>query len=73
MDKFERVRACYQHAALLYESGQRLTNTSLRDRFGPDAVRMDAVSRVIRDCVAAGFIRVADPAKPKSGYVPYWA
>lgn len=73
MDKTERVRACYQHTALLYEDGHRLTNTSLRDRFGPDEVRVDAMSRVIRDCLDAGLIRVADPAKPKSGYVPHWA
>lgn len=73
MDKAERVRACYQHAALLHEGGQRLTNTSLRDRFGPGEVRVDAMSRVIRDCVEAGLIRVADPSKPKSGYLPYWA
>jgi len=73
MDKVERVRACYQHAALLYEDGHRLTNTTLRDRFGSNVVRVDAMSRVIRDCLDAGLIRVADPAKPKSGYVPYWA
>ena len=72
LTRTEWMRACYQHSALLYEDGHRLTNTSLRDRFGPDEARVDAASRVIRDCLDAGLIRIADPVRPKSGYIPYW-
>jgi hypothetical protein len=34
MTPSERLRACYQHAALRWMSGERATNASLRQRFG---------------------------------------
>ena len=37
MDTTERCRACYQHACLRYVSNKRMTNHSLRDRFGISA------------------------------------
>ena len=33
MSKSDRVRACYQHCALLYVSNERMSNQSLRQRF----------------------------------------
>ncbi|MCA3710525.1 MAG: putative DNA binding domain-containing protein [Phenylobacterium sp.] len=73
MTPAERVRACYQHAALRYLAGHRMTNASLRDRFGLSSTNAAAVSRIIRDALQAGDIKVADPNAPKSGYVPSWA
>lgn len=34
MSKTDRVRACYQHCCLMYVSNRRMSNQSLRERFG---------------------------------------
>ncbi len=69
----ERVRACYQHAALKYVSGQRLKNSTLCERFGIDPHNAAQASAVIRQTIAAGLIRPADQEHPRAGYVPFWA
>lgn len=69
----ERVRACYQHAALKYLSGQRMKNASLSERLGIDAQNAAQTSVVIRHALKAELIRPADPAHPRAGYVPFWA
>lgn len=69
----ERVRACYQHAALKYVSGQRMTNSTLRERFGIDPQNAAQASTVIRQALAVSLIRPADTTHPRAGYVPFWA
>jgi Predicted transcriptional regulator containing an HTH domain and an uncharacterized domain shared with the mammalian protein Schlafen len=69
----ERVRACYQHAALKHLSGQRMKNSSLSERLGIDPQNAAQASGVIRQALKAELIRPADPAHPRAGYVPYWA
>lgn len=69
----ERIRACYQHAALKFVSGQRMTNATLRERLGIDAQNASQASVVIRLSLEAGLIRPADPTHPRAGYVPFWA
>lgn len=69
----ERVRACYQHAALKYVSGQRMTNSTLRERFGIDPQNAAQASGVIRQAVQTDLVRPADPEHPRAGYVPFWA
>lgn len=69
----ERVRACYQHAALKFVSGQRMANATLRRRLGIDPQNAAQASVIIRQALKAGLIRTADPEHPKSGYVPFWA
>jgi ATP-dependent DNA helicase RecG len=73
MTPTERVRACAQHAALRWLAGQKMTNSSLRERFGLTSTNAAAVSRIIRDALDAGEIRFADANAPKSGYMPAWA
>lgn len=73
MTPSERLRACYQHAALRWMAGERATNASLRQRFGVSDENSAQVSRVLRDALAAKLIKRADPAAPKSGYAPIWA
>lgn len=73
MPPAERVRACYQHAALRYIAGQKMTNASLRDRFGLQDTAAASVSRVIKDTLSEGRIKLADPSASKSGYFPFWA
>lgn len=70
----ERVRACYQHAALKFVSGgQRMTNATLRERLGIDPRNAAQASAIIKQALQAELIRTADPEHPKSGYVPFWA
>jgi ATP-dependent DNA helicase RecG len=73
MSAEERVRACYQHAVLRYVSGDRMRNSSLRERFGVESQNAAQVSGVIKQALAQGIIRAADPEHPKAGYVPSWA
>jgi len=75
MPKEGRIRACYWHACLRYVQKGYLTNTSLRARFAIEDQNRAAVSRFIRDAVAAGFIKPHDPdAAPKHmKYMPWWA
>ncbi|WP_170003229.1 ATP-binding protein [Pseudopontixanthobacter vadosimaris] len=73
MTQEERVRACYQHAALKYVSGERMTNSSLRERFGIAEHNASQASAVIRMAQDEGQIRPADPDHPRAGYVPHWA
>ena len=69
----ERLRACYQHAVLCYLGGGRLRNATLRDRLGVDRRNAAQISGVIRQALRNRRIRPADPARPRSGYVPFWA
>ena len=68
----ERLRACYQHAVLRYLSGDRMRNNTLRERFGVDSRNAAQISLVIRRALDDGQILVADPARPRSGYLPFW-
>ena len=69
----ERIRACYQHAALRFVSGERMKNSTLCERFGIDPKNASQASVIIGQCQKAGLIRPADPPHPRSGYVPFWA
>lgn len=69
----EAVRACYQHAALKYIEGQKMTNATLRTRLGIDDQNAAQASRVIRATQDANLIRPADPKRPRAGYVPVWS
>jgi ATP-dependent DNA helicase RecG len=75
MDRADRVRAVYLHAALRHVTHERVTNTSIRERFGIDVKNMSRASRLIREAVEDGFIVPRDPAAaPKTrDYVPWWA
>ncbi|MBL8536656.1 MAG: putative DNA binding domain-containing protein [Hyphomonadaceae bacterium] len=73
MTTAERVRACYQHAALHWAGGERVTNASLRKRFGIETGNAAQMSRVFSDAKKAGLIKLADPDAPKGGYAPFWA
>jgi len=72
MTREERLRACVQHAALKHESGQKMTNASLRERLGIDRRNASQASTIIRQASDGGFIKPADPDHPRAGYVPAW-
>ena len=75
MDKSERIQACYLHAALKHVQRDYLTNSSIRKRFAIEEKNMAVASRIIRETLDAGLIRLFDKdAAPKlRKYVPYWA
>ena len=52
-----------------------VANAVLRERFGVDGKNKAIVSRIIKDTIEAGYIKLSDEsAAPKMRrYVPYWA
>lgn len=76
MDRKDKVRACYQHCALLHVSNKRMTNSSLRERFKIREEDYPVASRIIRDTIDANLINPEDPeskSKKHARYVPFWA
>lgn len=71
MDRQERIRACYQHACLMYVSGQKMTNSTLRRRLKIE--NHSIASRVIRDTIEAGLIHQAGGSTRDANYAPFWA
>ena len=74
MDKKERIHACYLHVCLKYVNREYMTNASLRERFGVEAHNYPIVSKVIRDSLDAGAIRLYDSKAPPKfkKYTPFW-
>jgi predicted HTH transcriptional regulator len=70
MTRVERIRACYQHACLLYVSGKRMSNASLRKRLGIKDSNYPLASRIIKDTIGAQLIT---PHGEGATYVPFWA
>lgn len=76
MTSEERIRACYQHACLRYVSNDRMTNSSLRERFAIEERNYSMASRIISDTIQARLIKSFDPqsaSKKQASYVPFWA
>ena len=76
LEKDERIRACYQHACLKYVSNEKMTNQSLRSRFGIEEQNSAVASRIIRETLNAKLIKEDDPEKQSrkyKKYIPVWA
>ncbi len=75
MDKSERVRACYLHACLCYVTNRLVNNTSIRERFGLSDDRNDRASRLLKEAIDKGAIRVRDTSvgTRSRSYLPFWA
>ncbi len=74
MDREERIRACYQHACLWHVSGKKgMNNSTLRARLGLAQDRYVLATRVIRDTLNAGLIRLVGGSRKDARYVPHWA
>ena len=69
------IEACYQHACLCFVQGRRMTNASMRERMGIIDASASQASRLIRDAVNAGVIKLFDPdaRRKNASYVPIWA
>lgn len=76
MRKSDRIRACYQHCCLLYVTGQRMSNLSLKNRFGLSESKSATVSLVIGEAKSKGLIK-SDESDSSSTryarYLPSWA
>lgn len=76
MDRADRVRACYQHCVLQWVLRKKMTNQSLRKRFGLSERSGNTVSQIISITVDQKLIKT-DPTAPDSRkyarYLPYWA
>lgn len=76
MDKKDRIRACYQHACLKFITNDKMTNTTLRERFKISDENAAMVSRIIKDTYDAGLIKEEDPenrSRKFVKYIPVWA
>ena len=76
MSKAEKMWACYLHCCLKYVSGEKMSNTTLRERFQITEKNYPMASGIISDTVEKGWIKPFD-ASSKSRryalYVPFWA
>jgi len=76
MDRSDRVRACYQHCALKWVMSERMTNQSLRARFGLLESKAAITSQIIAATTEAGLIKADETvgsSRKYARYVPFWA
>ena len=75
MDSKERIRACYQHACLCLVTGSRMTNASMRQRFGIEEHNAAKASRIIAEALENNLVKPFDPNQGKkyASYLPFWA
>jgi predicted HTH transcriptional regulator len=76
MDREDRVRACYQHCALRWVVSARMTNQSLRERFGLPESKAAVTSQVIAATIEAGLIKPDEAvggSRKYARYLPFWA
>lgn len=75
MDRTGGARACYLHACLCSVTRKRMTNTSVRQRFGIESGNKAIASRLLREALESGMIRLEteEVADKLRAYVPFWA
>ena len=76
MTKREKIMACYQHACLMWEDNEAVSNQSIRDRFKLNKNQAPTATRILADTVEAGFIKSSDDvfqSKKYSSYIPFYA
>lgn len=76
MDRDDRIRACYQHAALKWVMSERMTNQSLRERFSLPEKKSANISQVIAATIESGLIKPDEKAgssRKYARYIPFWA
>lgn len=70
----QRIDSTYWHSCMKYAQRLPMTNSSLRERFGLPDSGASQISRLIKDCLERGVIKVSDPDAGKRyiTYVPSW-
>lgn len=74
-EKEDKIRTCYLATCYNYVNDVSVSNAVLRNRFGVEVKNKAIISRIIKDTVEAGLIKLSDKnAAPKMRrYIPYWA
>ena len=75
MEKEDRIRACYMHACLKRVNREFVTNSTLRERFNIEKKNSSMISRLLKDTMDRGLIKLASEDVGDRGkkYLPYWA
>lgn len=77
LDTASRIRACYQHACVQhFVQGTPMSNASLRERLGIEEANYSIVSRLIKETLDTGLIKIHDPLNKSTKhrkYLPHWA
>lgn len=76
MGKADKIRACYQHCCLRWVCRDYMTNATLRKRLGIDDQNYPMASRIIKDTMDQGIIRLYDPDNKSNRtrkYIPFWS
>lgn len=76
MSRADRIRACYQHCSIVYVTRRRMTNQSLRTRFGLSDRDSSLVSSIIAATKEASLITLEPSASGSTRYaryIPFWA
>ncbi|MEX0647354.1 MAG: ATP-binding protein [Balneolaceae bacterium] len=76
MDGNDKIRACYLHCCLRYVSNEKMTNSSLRERFGLGERKSNTASQIIQSTMEVGLIKLDDlsnTSKRYAKYIPIWA
>ena len=73
--KEEKIRTCYIYVCYCYVNGIEVSNAVLRERFGISEANKAMASRIIKDTLEAGKIKLADPnaVVKMRRYIPHWA
>ena len=71
----EIIRTCYLYTCYCYVNEIEVSNAVLRNRFGVESQNAAIVSRIIKNTLNAGKIKLADENSSQKNrkYVPYWA
>lgn len=71
----ERLWCCYMHACVKYVQGEKITNQSVRNRFGLPASSSGSASRLLKESVEQELIKPFNPdtAPRYMQYIPIWA
>ncbi|MCL2854978.1 MAG: hypothetical protein FWE21_05100 [Defluviitaleaceae bacterium] len=75
IDEKGKLWSCYMHAYIKHTHHERMTNTSLRERFGVSKDKQPDIARLIKRTMDKGWIKPFDPntAPRHFSYVPFWA
>lgn len=73
--KEDKIRTCYLYTCYCYINEIQVSNSVLRERFGVDEKNKAIISRIVKETMEAGFVKLSDEnAAPKMRrYVPFWA
>lgn len=71
----DKIRTCYLATCYFYVNEVEVSNATLRKRFGVEEKNKATVSRIIKDTLETGLIKLSNESAPTKmrRYVPYWA